>query len=95
MSNRPRLILPPGVGSTPAGPKVLVRNRWGKPLPCCYGECWEDGDDRIHIDRPHPTPNYLGEMRRFIFCSERHRVFYLADLQKAAQAQAEQGSPPQ
>lgn len=55
----------------------LVRNYHGRPLPCCWADCWTHGDDRHGVDVPHDAPKYPGEQLRYIFCSERHRAYWL------------------
>lgn len=76
---RPPVLLRPG------GRGKLVRNvATQRVLPCCWDDCTEDGNDRIRVEIPHPTPRWkdsLGgkqEMLIYIFCSDGHRNHYLA-----------------
>jgi hypothetical protein len=70
------LILPAGVQRS--GGKQLVRNmETGHVLPCCLGECMEDGDNRHRVEIPHSQPKWPGEMLVYIFCGPTHRSEYL------------------
>ena len=46
-----------------------VRNRFGKPIPCCWDDCERDGfeEHKARID---------GQF--YVFCSDRHRRMHLA-----------------
>lgn len=68
-----RLILPGGAG----GGKQLVRNAQGNPLPCCYADCWEDGDNRTRVEVPHTQPKHPGEKLVYIFCTDAHKSLHL------------------
>lgn len=58
------------LGQQTANHKVRVRNAEGKPLLCCYAPCDKEGDDRYHIDLPHPQPEPgMPNTLRYIFCS--------------------------
>lgn len=54
----------------------LVRNFFGKPLPCIWDDCWRDGDNRIRVEVDHDAPKFPGEKLVYIFCSERHRDYW-------------------
>jgi hypothetical protein len=69
----------------PGRPGHKVRNADGRPLPCNWQDCVKDGDDRIQIAVPHPTPRWrlrkadgtvLQEQLIYIFCSEAHRAMF-------------------
>jgi hypothetical protein len=60
-----------------AGRGIRVRNvATGRVLPCHYGPCQNDGDDRIRVEQPHENPRWRNpvtgeqEMLVRIFCSE-------------------------
>lgn len=44
-----------------------VRNARGEPLPCNYGPCWNDADDKIYFKRKHDDGRGFLKM---IFCSD-------------------------
>lgn len=52
--------------------KTRVRNGEGKPLPCSWDECWEDGYDEIKVVVTEPTKKL-----HYIFCSEEHKRYYV------------------
>lgn len=59
--------------------KRLVRNRLtGRVLPCCWADCEIPGDDAIRHAELHDLPRFDGERLVWIFCSDRHRLFWLA-----------------
>lgn len=60
-----------------SGPQ-LVRNLWGKPLPCCWDDCWNPGDERYRIVVGHDAParRAAGDTLTYLFCSPRHREYY-------------------
>jgi len=60
------------------GRPQLVRNAHGKPLPCCWDDCWANGDERYRIVVPHDAParRANGDTLTYLFCSDRHREYY-------------------
>lgn len=76
MSNRPRLILAPGL----IAPGIVRNRETGRIFPCCYADCDKAGDKRIKIEVPHSQPRWRDrktgrqEMVIYIFCSEPHRL---------------------
>ncbi len=72
MSNSIKLILP-GRGKR----KWLVRNLQGNPIPCCWDDCFEDGDNHHRIEVDHPTPRHTGEKLVYVFCGPDHKAHYL------------------
>lgn len=53
------------------GTSTKVRNvSTGRVLPCCWGPCERDGDDRVQVQVPHDQPRWPGEKLIYIFCSD-------------------------
>lgn len=57
--------------------KQLVRNAHGRPIPCCWSDCWDRGDNRYRVEVPHDAPKFPGEKLVYIFCRPRHRSYWL------------------
>lgn len=69
------LLIPP-TSPVPVRPPVYgakVYNAHGKALLCLHGPCGNDGYDHIRIEVPHEKPQFIGEKRVYIFCSEECR----------------------
>ena len=63
------------------GGSTVVRNvSTGRVLPCCYADCWEDGNKNITFEKPHEAPRWEGELLIYIFCSYKHRDYYIGEL---------------
>jgi hypothetical protein len=75
MSNKPRLILPPG---TRRGRRV-TNTVTGRVYPCCYSDCESDGSTSYEVSQPHESPRWPGERVVYIFCSAQHKAFFLRD----------------
>jgi len=59
----------------------VVRNvSTGWVLPCCYADCWEDGNKNITFEKPHEAPRWPGEKLIYIFCTISHRDAYTGEL---------------
>lgn len=56
----------------------LVRNLAGKPLPCCWSDCWERGSTQHQAVIPHDQPERKGDTLTYIFCSDNHRALWLS-----------------
>jgi hypothetical protein len=80
MSNRPRLILPPGVAT--GGHARRQRNPiTGRLYLCCLSDCSRPADDRYQVRAPHEHPRWRApdgtqEMVIWTFCSEPHKVYF-------------------
>lgn len=90
--NRPRLptfaeLRARSVSRRPSTGPQLVRNYWGRPLPCCWDDCWRNGDERYRIVVAHDAParREAGDTLTYIFCSERHRELYAHAAGRAGQ----------
>jgi hypothetical protein len=59
------------------GRRDLVRNAHGKPLPCCWSECWRDGSTKHQVVAPHDGPGREGDTLTYIFCGQVHRALWL------------------
>lgn len=63
--------------------KVPIRNAQGNPIPCCYGDCRKDADNRFRVEVPHPTPRWIDvttgrrEMLVYAFCGDAHKAMWL------------------
>lgn len=55
------------------GRRDLVRNAHGKPLPCCWAECWTPGSTRYTAVVPHDAPGREGDTLTYVFCGPAHR----------------------
>lgn len=75
MSNRIRITS----GRRP-GARVVRNVQTGRTIPCVYGDCFNDGDDRINIAVPVEAPEFPGQLRIYIFCSELHREFFYRQM---------------
>lgn len=62
------------------GKQRMINPGTGRYLPCCYKDCWEDGDNRYKALRPHDNPTHAGEMLIYIFCGPVHREFWSNDI---------------
>jgi len=80
------VLLRPGHHATTGVQKV--RNQaTGRVLPCCYGDCERDGDNRHRVEVPHKEPRWRDpatdpatgrqEMLVYIFCGERCKRAWL------------------
>jgi hypothetical protein len=49
-------------------------------IPCCFGPCWEKGDDRYRVEVPHETPRWPGEQLIYIYCSPKHRTYHVDSI---------------
>lgn len=58
-----------------------VRNLSGKPLPCCWKDCWRPGMTDHAVFVKHDAPERHGDMLTYIFCSESHREHWLNTLE--------------
>lgn len=83
MSNRrrhrpqPRLLR----RGTLLGGSTIVRNvATLRVLPCCYADCWENGNKNITFEKPHENPRWPGEKLIYIFCTITHRDAYCGEL---------------
>lgn len=55
---------------------VKVRNRFGRPLPCCWSDCTRHGDNRIQFVS-HEKDEWGPKELTYIFCSETHKRYYV------------------
>lgn len=82
MSNRrrrppPRLLRR---GTLLTGSTTVSNLSTGRVLPCCYADCWEDGNKNITFEKPHEAPRWPGEKLIYIFCTFTHRDAYTGEL---------------
>lgn len=59
----------------------LVRNLAGRPLPCCWADCWRSGRTDQGVILKHDAPDRQGDTLTYIFCSPTHREHWLAELE--------------
>lgn len=50
----------------------VVNPMTGDRVPCCWADCWNDGQDEIKIVKHTDGANL-----HYIFCSELHKQFYM------------------
>lgn len=55
-----------------------IRNFFGKPLPCCWDDCWAHADERYVYVIPHDQPKHPGDTLTYVFCSDSHKTFWLS-----------------
>lgn len=67
-----------GLGGQP----VYIHNAKGNRIPCVYGDCWKDADNRYRIERSNrdaPDPNMRGGKVIEAFCSQLHKDYRIAE----------------
>jgi hypothetical protein len=71
--------LAPRVIRRAGGRRDLVRNAHGKPLPCCWSDCWTPGSTRHQVTVPHDSPSRPGaaDTLTYIFCGPVHKSMWL------------------
>jgi len=80
-----------GLGDRPVsirrlgGRRDRVRNAHGKPLPCCWAECWTPGSTKYTVVAPHDAPGREGDTLTYIFCGPVHRALWQGQLNPAGQ----------
>lgn len=52
--------------------KPVINKQTGAHLPCCWMDCWRDGVE-VHKVRVRSGEEALD----YVFCSERHRQFFI------------------
>lgn len=82
------LILP-GKDRRRARKGQLVRNLSGRPLPCCWSDCWTPGrtDQGVVIKHDAPERKGAGDTLTYLFCSPAHREHWLNELSPARRAE--------
>lgn len=68
------------------GRRDLVRNAHGRPLPCCWSDCWERGSTKHTVVVPHDGPEREGDTLTYIFCGPSHRALWLGQTRPDASA---------
>lgn len=64
------------------GRRDLVRNAAGRPLPCCWQECWDRGSTRYKVVTPHDAPGREGDTLTYLFCGPVHRDMWLGKIRQ-------------
>lgn len=62
------------------GPRRVTNLLTGRTIPCVYGDCFNPGDDKINIATPVEQPEFPGQLRIYIFCSELHRDLWAQQM---------------
>lgn len=60
---------------------VKVRNKFGRPLPCCWSDCTRHGDNR-HRFESQEMDEWGSKTLVYIFCSETHRRHYVEQVRQ-------------
>lgn len=60
---------------------VLVRNMWGKPLPCCWNDCTRPGRTDHQVIVQHDAPERRNDTLTYVFCCDAHKGYWLTALQ--------------
>lgn len=68
------------------GRRDLVRNAHGKPLPCCWAECWTPGSLKHKAVAPHDGPGREGDTLTYLFCGPVHKALWLGQSPPGATA---------
>lgn len=68
------------------GRRDRVRNAHGKPLPCCWAECWAQGSTRHTVVAPHDAPGREGDTLTYVFCGPAHKALWLGQTRPDAPA---------
>lgn len=58
-----------------------VRNRFGRPLPCCWSDCVRPGKDELRFES-YERDEWGSKKVIFIFCSEAHKRYYVEQVRK-------------
>lgn len=59
--------------------KVISRDS-GNWLLCCWDDCERFGYEIHHVTINDAKPGYPPKLVKFVFCSERHRQYWLDEL---------------
>lgn len=69
-------------------PQRVRTAKEGRPIPCVWSDCWRDGDNRYRIEARNPDwkPEWgdRGKHIVYIFCSERHKEYWLSEARQLA-----------
>jgi hypothetical protein len=60
---------------------VKVRNRFGKPLPCCWSDCVRHGDNN-HRFEVTEHDEWGSKNLTYVFCSEAHKRYYVEQVRQ-------------